>query len=374
MKKIIYIYSNLPKYRRDFFIGLNQQLLEEGVTLKVMYGTLTDSKEVSQDAGGEYEKFPFLSKTHNLGVVKLVTMEGLFKKLEKIAPDAIVISYVSTNLTMLHIVRYCLSKHISYATWRCGYNRDDYSSLSSKIRTLLINYVERNADYNIAYGSWYKKELIKKGIPSKQIVIAQNTINTDRILERNKTYNRSYRHSTTRVLFVGALIERKYLPSSIDAIAILRGKGYNIEFDIIGGGTILNDLKSYVLSIGLNSYVHIYGPKYGDEIAHFFRMGDIFLAAGLGGLAINEAMAYGLPIISTNADGTICDLIDGNGYLMDRFNDAELQAKYLEEFIQKSPEEKIHMSKRSEEIISTKASLANMVEKHRQVCLKFLNK
>ena len=103
-------------------------------------------------------------------------------------------------------------------------------------------------------------------------------------------------------------------------------------------------------------------------------MGDIFLAAGLGGLAINEAMAYGLPIISTNADGTICDLIDGNGYLMDRFNDAELQAKYLEEFIQKSPEEKIHMSKRSEEIISTKASLANMVEKHRQVCLKFLNK
>lgn len=374
MKKIIYIYSNLPKYRRDFFIGLNQQLLEEGDALKVIYGTLTDSKEVAQDKGDEYDKLSFLSKTHNLGVIKLVTMEGLFKKLKEIAPDAIVISYVPTNLTMLHVVRYCLSNHIPYATWRCGYNRDDYSLLSSRIRMFLINYVERNANYNIVYGSWYKEELVKKGIPSKQIVIAQNTINIDEILERNKMYNRSYKHSTTRVLYVGALITDKYLQSSIDAIGILRKKGYDVEFDIVGGGTILNDLKGYAQLTGLSDYVHIHGPKYGEEVAHFFRVDDIFLAAGMGGLAINEAMAYGLPIVSTNSDGTICDLMDDNGYLMDRFNDAKLQAKYLEKFIQKSPEEKICMSKRSKEIISIKASLVNMVKMHKHVCMKLLNK
>lgn len=136
----------------------------------------------------------------------------------------------------------------------------------------------------------------------------------------------------------------------------------------------MNDLKGYAQLTGLSDYVHIHGPKYGEEVAHFFRVDDIFLAAGMGGLAINEAMAYGLPIVSTNSDGTICDLMDDNGYLMDRFNDAKLQAKYLEKFIQKSPEEKICMSKRSKEIISIKASLVNMVKMHKHVCMKLLNK
>ncbi len=75
-------------------------------------------------------------------------------------------------------------------------------------------------------------------------------------------------------------------------------------------------------------------------------------------------MAYGLPIISTNADGTVCDLINGNGYFMSEFGNSNMQYHFLKKFIELSPEEKCKMSDKSKEIIKSKASLENMITKH----------
>lgn len=368
---IAYIYSNLPSYRRDFFTLLNSQLSEENVTLMVMYGTLTDKKVVKQDTGSEYQTYPFQSSKHKMGIISLVTIDGLYGKFKEIQPDAVIMSYVSTNVTMLKVARYCMDHGIPYATWRCGYNRD-YSSLAAKIRGALINYVEKHANYNITYGTWYRNELLKKGIPEDHIVIAQNTINTDGILKENADLVRDYKHSVTKVLYVGSLIPAKHLPSSINAIKKLVDKGINVTFDIVGGGEVLEVLKTQVRTLKLEEFVRIHGPKYGDEVKKFFRESDLFLAAGTGGLAINEAMAYGLPLVTTNADGTICDLIDGNGFFMEKFGDADLQAQLIEKFALLSSEEKSKMSARSREIIGTKATLKNMVAKHKLVCDKLL--
>ena len=275
---------------------------------------------------------------------------------------------------MLRLVIYCLTHHIPYATWRCGYNRDDYSSISNRIRSLLLRFVERRANYAITYGSFYKKKLIEKGLNPDKIIIAQNTIDIESIIEKNRDLHRSYSHDCTKVLFVGALIKKKNLESSIEAIKILIEEGYNIIFDIVGGGEMLEPLKKIVNKYNLEDKIHIVGPKYGDEVREYFRSHDIFLGAGLGGLAINEAMAYGLPIISTNADWTICDLIDGNGYFMEKYGNVELQVNYLKQFIALAPEQKAKMSEKSKEIILQRASLANMVEKHKEVCMNLLNK
>lgn len=369
--KIVYIYANLPSYRRDFFTRLNSKLAEEDVTLMVMHGTLTNKKVVKQDSGSVYQTYPFNSSKHKMGIISLVTIDGLYKKFKEIQPDAVVMSYVSTNVTMLKIARYCLSHHIPYATWRCGYNRD-YNSLAAKIRGALINYVEKHANYNITYGTWYRNELLKKGIPEDHIIIAQNTINTDDILKDNADLIRDYKHPVTKVLYVGSLIPAKHLPSSINAIKKLVDKGINVTFDIVGGGEVIDELRAQVRTLKLEEFVRIHGPKYGDEVKKFFRESDLFLAAGTGGLAINEAMAYGLPLVTTNADGTICDLIDGNGFFMDNFGDADLQAELIEKFALLSPEEKVKKAARSREIIGTKATLTNMVAKHQYVCEKLL--
>jgi len=365
--KIAYIYANLPQYRKDFFNNLSLSLQNDNIELSVLHGTNLDKKIVKQDNVGEFKRIFFKSYSKKLISLNLTFIRGLYKYFLNNNYDAMVISYMSTNITMLRIVLYCLVKKIPYATWRCGYNRSDYSNLSSKIRYLLISFVEKKAAYNITYGSFYKKELIKKGINSDQIIIAQNTINVDYILKKNMNINKLF-SSKTKILFVGAIIKGKLLKSSINAVKKLYDKGYEIVFDIVGDGEILDDLKKYVQKMAIDDIVIFHGPKYNDDSIKYFREADVFLLAGTGGLAINEAMAYGLSIITTNADGTGCDLIDGNGYYMENMGDSELQYEMLKKFINLSDEDKIEMSNRSKEIIKKKASLLNMVNKHKITC------
>ena len=372
MKKMIYLYANLPSYRKDFFSKLHKELYSAGLEMCVYHGTLTDNKEVKQDTTPDYKVYSFTSTTLNLGLIKLVKMAGLFKAFRRENPDAVVISYMSTNLTMMRAALYCIRHNIPYASWRCGYSSGDYSKLSAKIRRRLISFVERHAQYVITYGSYYKNVLVSKGIRPDRIVIAQNTINVEAIVDKNIDLVRKYEGKDTKVLFVGALIKKKNLETSIAAVERLYNEGYDISFDIVGGGEMEQQLKEVVETKNLGNVVRLLGPKYGKDVQQCFRTHDVFLAAGLGGLAVNEAMAYGLPIISTNADWTVCDLIDGNGYFMDKYGDIEQQVTCLKEFISLTPEEKRIMSNRSLEIICSKASLANMVSKHKEVCLKMI--
>jgi glycosyltransferase involved in cell wall biosynthesis len=57
------------------------------------------------------------------------------------------------------------------------------------------------------------------------------------------------------------------------------------------------------------------GPKHGAELAAYFSTADLFVLPGTGGLAVQEAMSYGLPVIMGRGDGTNDDLVRaGNGW------------------------------------------------------------
>ena len=106
----------------------------------------------------------------------------------------------------------------------------------------------------------------------------------------------------------------------------------------------------------------------------FFEKDDLFLMPGTGGLAVNEAMAYALPIISTIGDDTVVDLIDGNGFLLKDFGNVEEIKVALKSFIDLPEEKKIAMSHRSEQIVKERASLENMVNQHINAIEYVLNK
>jgi glycosyltransferase involved in cell wall biosynthesis len=57
------------------------------------------------------------------------------------------------------------------------------------------------------------------------------------------------------------------------------------------------------------------GAKHGAELKPYFTEADLFVLPGTGGLAIQEAMSYGLPVIVAQGDGTQDDLVrDENGW------------------------------------------------------------
>jgi glycosyltransferase involved in cell wall biosynthesis len=57
------------------------------------------------------------------------------------------------------------------------------------------------------------------------------------------------------------------------------------------------------------------GARHAAELKSYFAEADLFVLPGTGGLAVQEAMSYGLPVIVAKGDGTQDDLVrTANGW------------------------------------------------------------
>ncbi len=85
---------------------------------------------------------------------------------------------------------------------------------------------------------------------------------------------------------------------------------------IVGDGPEREALESLAKEI----YPSV-GAKHGAELKPYFEQADLFVLPGTGGLAVQEAMSYGLPVIVAKGDGTQDDLVrDGNGWQIEPEN------------------------------------------------------
>jgi glycosyltransferase involved in cell wall biosynthesis len=115
-----------------------------------------------------------------------------------------------------------------------------------------------------------------------------------------------------RVLFVGRLQERKQLHNLLEACAQLPD-ALQPELVIVGDGP--DRVRLQDLAQKLYPQATFTGALYGDALEAQFRGADLFVLPGTGGLAMQQAMSFGLPVIAAEADGTQADLVrPGNGW------------------------------------------------------------
>lgn len=368
--KVLYVYGNLPAYRKAFFTELYNRAGDNDISVKILYGYIAN-KETRQAAEFLFDAQKFETQTLNLGILRLSRMKGLLRQIKKEQPDGIIFQWNQTNLSEWAILGYCKRKSISYGLWGCNYTRADLIKPLVGIRERIYRWLYKNAKVLVPYGSLYKQYLLGLNISVEKIVVAQNTIDVESIVRNNaaRTLD-SFDHKTIRILYVGALAPQKRIDTAIEAVSQLISEGVNVSFDIVGGGQILGELESQLLGRPeiVREGITLNGAKYGDELRDFFLSADVFLMPGTGGLGVNEAMAYGLPIISTIGDETIYDLIDGNGYLLRKMGCVEEQKKAIRQYVALSKEDKHFMSQRSVQIVMTKAPLNKMVENHIDAC------
>lgn len=131
------------------------------------------------------------------------------------------------------------------------------------------------------------------------------------------------------LLSVGELEKRKNHELTIKALSKI--KNSNVKCVICGIGSLENNLKNLVASLGLENRVTFLG--YRKDIPEIMLAADIYahpsFREGLG-IASLEAMASGLPILASNTRG-IADYIENgiNGFMCSP-NDVEAYAKNLE--------------------------------------------
>lgn len=372
--KVVILHSTLPAYRKDFFESLNSQLKTRGIDLTVIHGTSFFNKSIKFDENPGYTAIPLKTIEFKFLGFDIVFWRGLLNSIRRIKPEILIIHPGPGNMSIWFVRFFCYLHKVKIGLWGAGYVRPELKGIKRKLRDKVEYLLESRASFILTYGSKCKDDTVKRGIDVSKIFVAQNTLNVEKILSLDVPEKINGQGQNTIFLFVGALIPEKNLHLAIKAIAILVREKFNITFNIIGKGDIIDDLRLLVDKEGMGNNIFILGPKYDSELTSYFFNADIFLLPGTGGLAINEAMAYGLPVISTLGDGTISDLIyEGeNGYFLNDHPSVEEIYNVCKKVLALSHIQLAEMGIQSKKIVSEKATLKNMVTSFETAILKEL--
>ena len=172
--------------------------------------------------------------------------------------------------------------------------------------------------------SWHLYPDIEKVVKKENVFICPNGINVNECLKDNKDKSiiGGYEKRVPRLLFLSNLIESKGVIVLLDALKILKDQGVQFYCDFVGGETKEIDAKRFneeVEKRGLDEIALYHGRKYEEEKELFFSKSDVFVFPSYEDcfpLVILEAMAHGLPVITTD-EGAIPDAVqDGiNGLI-----------------------------------------------------------
>jgi glycosyltransferase involved in cell wall biosynthesis len=214
-------------------------------------------------------------------------------------PDALIMEANPRYLSTSSAVKWMHQQHKPVIGW--GLGSPPLSGLLAGFRqTRRLSFLTQ-FDAILAYSQRGADEYAALGFPKEKIFVAHNSVSappSSPLPARPSTFNLQ-----PVILFVGRLQARKRLDSLFRACAKIK----NVRLVIIGDGPERAALESLAKEIYPSA--EFIGAKHGAELKPYFAEADLFVLPGTGGLAVQEAMSYGLPVIVAQGDGTQDDLV-----------------------------------------------------------------
>ena len=188
----------------------------------------------------------------------------------------------------------------------------------------------RQFDGLIAYSKKGAEDYIRRGLDPSRVFIAPNAATRAPVfLPPVRTYT-----GKLSILFVGRLQARKRIDLLLRVCADL-DPAQQPDVTIVGDGLEKNVLESLARQIYPRAVFT--GLKMGSELGTYFKQANLFVLPGTGGLAVQQAMSYALPVIVAEGDGTQSSLVtSANGWQVepgseDSLRDAILAAAQMKE-------------------------------------------
>lgn len=145
------------------------------------------------------------------------------------------------------------------------------------------------------------------GVPRKVFSIVPGGTDTARFTPPEDS-QLGHLRNPPRLLFHGRVDYRKGLGELLDAVAALTGAGRDLRLVISGIGPDVDQATERVARLGLGGLVEFTGYSHYDDAPAAYRRGDVFVSPTYSegfSNTILEAMASGLPIVSTRAVGVV---------------------------------------------------------------------
>ena len=304
---IAMIVDRVMHYHRPTLQAIEARLAEQDIELHVL-----SSRDRAGAVGRVAEAKPVVRLHQHYSLremqVRGFTLRaqlGLADMIRAIRPSVVVSTCHSGTVTEWQILRDSARRGARSVAWQCGY---EYHP--GWLKDQVLGRFVPMFDMHLCYHSNARNYALRHGATLAQTLVMHNTIDERSIVPTNADAAREQlviKHPQLAnrkiILYVGAVLAEKRLELVFDAL------------------DRLNDPQAFFLIVGDGAHLSSLRQRYGHRldwlavgqvvqgVGVYFDGGHVFVLPGTGGLAINEAMAHRLPVISGYADGSADDLV-----------------------------------------------------------------
>jgi len=291
----------LPDYRVGFFDGLAARC-PDGLT--VAAGEPRPAEAILSATGLGTARWERLRNVHLLaGPLYLCLQPGLRRWLEAWDPRLLILEANPRYLSNWGAAAWMRARGRPVVGWGLG-----APGVQGPAKFVWRAWARR-LDGAIAYSRRGAAEYARAGLSQEKVWIAPNAVwaAPGPIGRRLPLAGRA-----PRVVCVGRLQARKRVDLLLEAAVSLDPAP---EVWIVGDGPARPNLEK--TADALNVTCRFYGSLRGSALEALLDEADLFVLPGTGGLAVQQAMARGLPVIAAEGDGTQEDLVSPeNGWLV----------------------------------------------------------
>ncbi|MCK5537625.1 MAG: glycosyltransferase family 4 protein [Bacteroidales bacterium] len=205
-------------------------------------------------------------------------------------------------------------------------NRFDHVRVKSK--ELIKHFFITKCDIGLTYGELSKEYFIDLGMPSEKIVIKSNVSSRSLFYQSANLPKLKPLKYKKHFIYVGRFSEEKNLFRLLKAFHEAKTSTRASEWGLllVGSGSQEKELKDYIVENNITGVIFL-GFVDKHDLKNYYNNADVFILPSTRepwGLVTNEAMMCGLPVIISTQCGCSLDLVNGNGYTFDPFDEQEL--------------------------------------------------
>ncbi len=322
--RVVILTEIIAPYRIPVFNALAQR---DDVDPHVIFLSETDPSLrqwtiYREEIGFSYEVLPAWRR--RIGKYNLLLNWGLSHALEKIHPNAVLCggySYVSSWIAAFWAQRH----RVPLLLWSES-TAGDMRGRRHTVEFLKSRFLQRCDGYVVAGKSSFSY-LVTLGVPEQRIFTAPNAVDVDffsRATRRSRNGSDARRKLSLPdryFIYAGRLVTAKGIFELLEAYATLDSAlRSEVGLVFVGDGQDKAELVARASRI-TPGLVRLMGFKQREELAAFYALSEAMILPTRSdpwGLVVNEAMACGLPIITTNVAGCAADLVENgwNGFIV----------------------------------------------------------
>lgn len=196
----------------------------------------------------------------------------------------------------------------------------------TELRRSVQRFVARRAEKVIVPSAYLKTIITEWGVPSEKIQVIYNACETPAVSGSKDEARKALGLKGKVVVSIGRLVPWKGFLGLIDIMPKILEEFSDLVLVIVGDGPQKSELEKYVEKLGIDGRVIFTGRAEREKVWRYLKAADVFaLNTAYEGFShqILEAMALGVPIITTAVGGNVEMIENGENGALVAYNDKE---------------------------------------------------